>query len=345
MAASMPQMYGPHLALVAIAASTSRLHPGNAYLFVSIIRKGWYLSICRCAPIIPHMSSRATPATVLGLGEMGRALATALIDGGHATTVWNRSPAKTRPLVARGGSAVSSVAAAVSASPLTVACLFDHASVHEVLDPIASSLRGRAALINLTTTTPREARELADWAERHRIEYLDGGILAVPEMIGGPGSAIFYSGSAAVFEEHRALLDRWGEGTYFGSDAGRASLHDMAMLAGMYAMIAGFMHGAAMVATEGVPATEFAARATPFLAAMTGAFARFASIMDASDYAGEGQQSLEFSDLTRLVTATVEQGVSAEVLQPVHDMVQRQIASGHGKEGFARIFEEFWSMP
>jgi hypothetical protein len=99
--------------------------------------------------------------------------------------------------------------------------------------------------------------------------------MAVPEMIGGPGSAILYSGSQTVFDAHRALLDLWGESTYFGSDAGVASL-----------------------------------------------------------------QSLEFSDLSHLIAASTEQGVSAEVLLPVHQMIRRQIAAGHGKEGFARIFEE-----
>jgi 3-hydroxyisobutyrate dehydrogenase-like beta-hydroxyacid dehydrogenase len=230
----------------------------------------------------------------------------------------------------------------VSASPLIVACLFDHASVHEVLGPTAGSLRGRS-LVNLTTSTPNEARELAAWSASHGIDYLDGGIMAVPEMIGGQGSAIFYSGSRSAFDAHRALLDLWGESTYFGSDAGIASLYDLAILAGMYAMFAGFMHGAAMVGSEGVSATEFAARATPFLAAMTGGFAGFAATIDAKAYAGEGQQSLEFSDLTKLVSASTEQGVSAEVLQPVHQMIRRQIAAGHGKEGFARIFEELRS--
>lgn len=291
---------------------------------------------------MPRMSSDATPTTVLGLGEMGSALATALIDAGHPTTVWNRTPAKAQPLVAHGASAASSVEAAASASPVVVACLFDHASVHQVLDPLAEGLSGRA-LINVTTTTPNEARELAGWAARHRIDYLDGGIMAVPEMIGGPDSSIFYSGSATVFEQHRALLDRWGQSSWFGTDAGMASLYDLAILAGMYAMFAGFMHGAAMVGSEGVPATEFAARATPFLAAMTDQFAGYATTVDAKDYAGEGQQSLEFSDLTKLVRASVEQGVSAEVLQPVHEMIQRQIAAGHGTEGFARIFEELRS--
>lgn len=65
-----------------------------------------------------------------------------------------------------------------------------------MLDPLAASLSGRA-LVNLTTTTPGQARELADWSRHRAIDYLDGGIMAVPEMIGGPGAAILYSGSAA----------------------------------------------------------------------------------------------------------------------------------------------------
>ena len=162
-------------------------------------------------------------------------------------------------------------------------------------------------------------------------------------MIGGPGSAILYSGSATVFEQHEPLLRRWGETTYLGPDAGLASLYDLAMLAGMYLMFAGFLHGVAMVGTDGVSATEFAARATPFLAAMTGAFAEFATIIDRRDYAGEGQQSLEFSELSNLVAASVDQGVNIDVLAPVQALIKRQIEAGHGKEGFARIYEELRS--
>ena len=76
---------------------------------------------------------------------------------------------------------------------------------------------------------------------------------------------------------------------------------------------------------------------------MTGSFPDFATTIDAKDYVGERQQSLQFSDLTQLVTASVEQGVSAAVLRPVHQIIQRQIAAGHGNEGFARIFEELRS--
>jgi hypothetical protein len=130
--------------------------------------------------------------------------------------------------------------------------------------------------------------------------------------------------------------------SYFGSDAGMASLYDMAMLTGMYTMFAGFMHGAAMVGSEGVSATEFAARQAPFLAAMAGGVAGFAATIDAKDYAGTGQQSLRFTEtaLAALMRASTEQGVDAGVLRPVHDIVRRQIAAGFGDQGTARVFEE-----
>jgi 3-hydroxyisobutyrate dehydrogenase-like beta-hydroxyacid dehydrogenase len=213
-----------------------------------------------------------------------------------------------------------------------IACLLDHASVHEVLDPLSDELAGRT-LINVTTTTPEQSREMGAWAADAGIAYLDGGIMAVPPMIGQPGSSILYSGSAAVFDQYKPLLDRWGDSTYFGEDAGLASLYDLALLAGMYVMFAGFMHGAAMVAPAGVTAGEFAARAAPWQTAMTGAFQGFAAVIDGGDYTVEGQQSLEFSDvaLGGILAASADQGISTEALAMVQRLTQRQIDAGHGK--------------
>ncbi len=290
------------------------------------------------------MSSDRTPTTVLGLGAMGHALAAARVDAGHPTTVWNRTPARAAPLEARGAAVAPTVTAAVTASPLVVVCLLDHASVHDVLDPVATAMRGRT-VVNVTTTTPAQAREIAGWAAEHDVAYVDGGIMAVPEMIGRDGAAIFYSGAAERFDQHLGVLELWGEPVWFGTDAGMASLQDLALLAGMYAMFGGFFHGAAMVAAEGVSAQSFAARAAPFLAAMTGAFAGFAEIIDAQDYAAPGQQSLAFSDLEDLLQATRDQGVATDVLAPVQALIRAQIDRGHGAEGFARIVEELRSGP
>jgi 3-hydroxyisobutyrate dehydrogenase-like beta-hydroxyacid dehydrogenase len=272
--------------------------------------------------------------TFLGLGEMGSALATAASD--TDTVVWNRTPKQFN-----GAIVADTVEAAVASADVIVACLFDFTSVHDVLDPVVDGLAGRT-LINLTTTTPDQSRSLAAWAAEHGITYLDGAIMAVPGMIGGPGAAVFYSGDAGAFEANRALLDRWGDSTFLGTDAGTAALYDMAMLTGMYMMFAGFLHGAAMVAAGGGTAQGFAAMQAPFLAAMTGGLAGMASTVDSGSYTG---QSLYFTEtaLAALLTATAEQGVDTLLLKPVHDLVRRQIEAGFGEQGMARIYEELRS--
>jgi 3-hydroxyisobutyrate dehydrogenase-like beta-hydroxyacid dehydrogenase len=283
-------------------------------------------------------SAQSTDITMLGLGAMGSALTAALLGAGRSVTVWNRTPARAAESVARGARAAGSVREAVAASPVVVACLLKYSSVRETLDPVVGELRGRT-LVNLTTTTPNESRELASWAAGHGITYLDGAIMAVPAMIGAREGQIFYSGSRTAYDDLLPTLDLWAASEFHGEDAGRASLVDLAMLSGMYQMFAGFFHGAAMVATMGMSAADFAARQAPFLAAMTQELAGYAKVVDGGDYTVPGQQSLDFSDLTHIVRASEDQGVDSSPIAVVQALIDRQTEAGHGAEGFARVYE------
>ncbi|BCI55722.1 oxidoreductase [Mycolicibacterium litorale] len=269
---------------------------------------------------------------------MGSALARAAAGAGHRVVVWNRTPHRAAVLVSAGVQVAETAAEAVGSAEVVVVCLFDHRSVHQVLDPVADRLAGRR-LVNVTTTTPDGARELAAWSAGHGADYLDGGIMAVPAMIGSPGSSVYYSGSRAVFDRDGELLETWGDAEYFGEDPGLASLHDLALLSAMYVMFAGFFHGAAMVATAGTSAKEFARRATAWLAAVLPALAEYAEIIDGGDYTLPGQQSLAFSDISEIVEASAAAGISTEVVDMVQRLIHRQIDAGHGVEGFARIIE------
>jgi 3-hydroxyisobutyrate dehydrogenase-like beta-hydroxyacid dehydrogenase len=281
-----------------------------------------------------------TPHTVsfVGLGEMGSAVARAALSDAYRTTVWNRNPDKATALVDAGARPASTAADAVASSDLIVVCLFDRQSVHDVLDPLTDRLAGRR-LLNLTTTSPEGARELALWAADIGVDYLDGGIMATPEMIGTPQSSVLYSGSQRLYDDYRDLLELWGNAEYFGDDAGMASLYDLALLSGMYVMFAGFFHGAAMVGAAGVPAKEFAARASAWLQTVVFAINEYAEIIDGGDYSLPGQQSLEFSDISDIVEASRSLGISTEVVDVVQRLIHRQIDAGHGRDGFARVIE------
>ncbi|GAB0107513.1 NAD(P)-binding domain-containing protein [Nocardia sp. JMUB6875] len=282
-------------------------------------------------------NTQHSPVTVLGLGAMGKALVQAFLKGGVATTVWNRTPGKDGELVAAGAVSAATVGDAVRGGELVVAVLLDHASVHETLDPIAAELKGKQ-LLNLTSTSPEQSRELARWAAGHGIEFLDGGIMAVPSMIGAEGSSMLYSGSRAIFDTHRPTLELLGSAEFFGADAGLAALTDFALLTAMYSMFGGFFQGTALVGSAGVTASEFAPRAAAYMVAMSQMLPLYARVIDSGDYTGEVFQDLVFtkSGLDALRQAAADAGISSEPLSGIASLVDRQVAEGHGAAAFER---------
>ena len=167
------------------------------------------------------------------------------------TTLPSGTP--TRPvikeLVEKGVAFVPGLADAINASPITVFNLVGYDALNSTLNGIRSKdiggvLKGKY-IVNLTTGSPNQAREMAEWMLNQEAvgSYVDGGIMATPEMIGTPASNIFVSGAkeADVSESVKAAIAVVGKPIWFGEDAGAASLHDLAMLAGMYGMFGGAM--------------------------------------------------------------------------------------------------------
>lgn len=279
------------------------------------------------------------PVTVLGLGAMGRALAGALVAAGHPTTVWNRSPGRAAALTAAGATEAGTAAEAVAAGDLVVVCLLDDAVTRQVLAPVAPVLAGRT-LVNLTNGTPEQARQLAEWATSHGADHLDGGIMAMPAMIGQPGALILYSGPEEAFRAGRETLAAFGAAHWLGADPGSASLHDLALLAAMYGMFGGYLHAVAMIRAAGVPATGFTPLATDWLTAMLGALPALARGVDSGDHAADGSAvGMQAAAFGNLLAASREVGVSTSLLEPVRRLLDDAVRAGHGEDGLSALVD------
>ena len=278
-----------------------------------------------------------TPVTVLGLGAMGTALARAFLAAGHPTTVWNRTPGRSPELDALGAIRATTPAEAVAAGPLVVACLLVDATVRSTLDGL--DLSGKA-VVNLTNGTPAQARDTAGRVAAVGAEYLDGGIMAVPAMIGGPGAFIFYSGSPVAFERHTADLAVLGRPEYVGGDAGLAALHDIALLSAMYGMFGGAQHALALVGSEKIPAAPFTeAFLLPWLTAMLTALPRIAKDLDEGPQSGPAGSNLamQAAAYDNLIDASVAQDIDPGLLSPMGELLRRAVAAGHGTEDLAAL--------
>ncbi len=77
-------------------------------------------------------------------------------------------------------------------------------------------------------------------------------------------AVLLYCGDAATFTDLQATLQALGSAKFVGTDAGRASVMDAALIAFFYGTIAGFIHGAALATTEGVAIGELLQLYGPF---------------------------------------------------------------------------------
>lgn len=274
--------------------------------------------------------------TVLGLGDMGSALVCSWLAAGYAVTVWNRSA---RP-VPEGARVAATAVEAVTANRLVVVCLLDDASVRATLDGI--DLTGRD-IVNLTTSTPAEARELSDWIAARGGRFLDGGIMAVPSMIGATGSGgyVFYSGSAELHQTHAEALAVPAGVEYVGTDAGFAALYDIALLSAMWGMFAGAAHAFALIRGEDIAPAQFAPRMVAYQQAMAGYAYGTAAQLTSGDYTEGVESNLAMMVTTNgtLLRTAAEQGVSPELLTPFMALMERRVAEGGGKESTTGVVD------
>lgn len=282
-------------------------------------------------------STAKTDVTVIGLGDMGSALAAAFLTAGHPTTVWNRTASKADELVARGAVRADSVATALRASDVVIVCLLDYVAVRDVFGQVGKAdLQGRV-VFNLTNGTPTEARQTAAKAKKDGYTYIDGGIMAVPPIIGKPGAFVLYSGeSQNAFEDNKKLLEVLGEARYTGADAGLASLLDLALNGAMYGMLGGALHAIAVVGTEGIEAGDFAARLLiPYLSAITGIIPNLARQIDTRDYAVGVSATLAMQQVgfNNIRQSSKDQGISSELLDPIQSLMDRRVAGAASPPG------------
>ena len=198
--------------------------------------------------------------TLIGLGAMGSALSKALVNGGHTTTVWNRTQSKTDDAVAIGAIDATSVVKAIDANDLLLVCMSNYSATRSIFDTdeVRSHLTGKT-LVQMGTGTPSEARDNEHWMREMGGDYLDVTIQPYPESIGEPDSRFFISGSEKAYKLAHPFMKLFGgDLKYLGENVGAANTLDLGKLIYSLGMAIGFAHAARICEVENVGLDQFA---------------------------------------------------------------------------------------
>ncbi len=155
---------------------------------------------------------------VLGTGLMGAPMAANLLEAGHQVTVWNRTQAKTEPLVARGAHAAQSPTQAAAEADAVVTMLENGPVVTSVLfdSGAAESLSPGALVIDMSSIPPATARDHATRLEAAGAAHLDAPVSGGTVGAEAGSLAIMVGGRREDFDRAKDIFAPLGRATLVG---------------------------------------------------------------------------------------------------------------------------------
>lgn len=286
------------------------------------------------------MDSIGTSVTVVGLGLLGSPTARAFLRSDYELTVWNRSPSR---VAAFEGSAniASSIAEACEASDVIIVCLIDPSASEAILrHPEVEAVMAGKVLVQLTTSTPAEARQEAEWANRCGIRYLEGAVLASPAIIGTDRAKALYSGPRHIFDRYLEVLHiLTPNAVYCGEEIGRAAALDHALLELSYGCQAMVLHAMALCEAESVPVEDFSSHVNIFA---EGVLERVTEGIGSGSYpSGSATMHTFASWAAQLVRVAEGAGVNVVLPAALLNGIRRTVALGHGGDDYQALYEAF----
>ncbi len=254
----------------------------------------------------------------LGIGLMGKPMATRLAKAGYPIRVWNRSPDKAEALRAVGAVPHADLQDAVRDADIVISILAAGPAVGEVLDAALPALRKDALWIDMSSTRQDEALAL-------HARLVDAGCRFVDAPVSGgvagaeAGSlAIMAGGATADFDDARPVLETMGSPTLVGpAGSGQvAKLCNQLIVGATINVVA-----EALLLAQAAGADPAAVRA-----AIRGGFAgsRVLEVhgqrMLARNFVPGGQVKTQLKDQRNILAAAREAGVRL----PVTELVTRQ---------------------
>jgi 3-hydroxyisobutyrate dehydrogenase-like beta-hydroxyacid dehydrogenase len=259
------------------------------------------------------VKNAGTDITVIGLGQMGHAIARLLLRQGYKVSVWNRTASRAADLKKEGAAVASGPAEAIRNSPVTIICVYDYKAADLILRnrETEAALSGRI-LIQLTTGSPAEARASATWAQAIGAGYLDGAIQVAPEQMGRPDTPILLSGNTEVFGHSEAILKVLGGNLlYLGAEATAASAMDLATLSALYGALLGFFHGARISISEGFDVNRYAEIVAETLPTFGAFLTHEGAVIQSGDYKiSQSPLAISIEATERLLETAKQAGIS-----------------------------------
>jgi 3-hydroxyisobutyrate dehydrogenase-like beta-hydroxyacid dehydrogenase len=197
----------------------------------------------------------------LGLGQMGAGMAANLLRAGHEMVVWNRSPQKAQPLVAKGAVLARTARDAASGRDVIMSMLADDAALEQVLlgnDGVFEGLPRGALHISASTIAVATADRVAALHAARGLRFLSAPVFGRPEAAAAAKLFVVAAGAQSDYTAASALFPAISQKAfYIGEKPSTANLVKLCGNFTILAAIEAFAEAMTLAQKGGVPKKQF----------------------------------------------------------------------------------------
>jgi 3-hydroxyisobutyrate dehydrogenase-like beta-hydroxyacid dehydrogenase len=159
----------------------------------------------------------------IGLGTMGKSMASNLIAAGYTLYVHNRSQEPVEEMVSKGAIACHTPVEVAKNSSVVILCLPDSRVVEKIIlgkNGLIEGLSDGKILIDMTTSEPESTKAIHSKLSEEGIHMLDAPISGGPKGAKEGTLSIMVGGDSKVFEACHPIFDVIGKKLYHVGDIG-----------------------------------------------------------------------------------------------------------------------------
>jgi 3-hydroxyisobutyrate dehydrogenase len=160
----------------------------------------------------------------IGLGNMGKPMASNLIQAGFQVTVYNRTQEKTQPLKQLGANVAITLEELAQQSDIIITMLSDGRAVHETIlgdSGILPFLHTKHIVIDMSTIGPDESANIALALKQKGIRMLDAPVSGSVKPAEDGTLVILVGGDQDVYDTVTPIFDVLGKASYYMGSNGK----------------------------------------------------------------------------------------------------------------------------
>ena len=274
---------------------------------------------------------------LIGLGNMGTAIAERVLEAGYELVVHNRSPGKADVLAERGAVVARTPVELAERVDVVLTSLSDDEALEEVAERVAGEARPGTVLVDLSTVSPAASARVASRAEAASMAYVRAPVSGNPTVVRAGNLSFIVSGPRHAVERVEPVLLAIGPTIHYVGEGERARTVKLAinlMIGGLAELMseALVLGEAAGVSREKLlEVMGDSAVGAPFVKYKTEPLLR-------DDFSATFTTELMEKDIDLVLDVAEGAGVELPVARHLRELLEATIEAGYGDDDLMALY-------